>query len=118
MVKVWPAARASPHRRRKRRGKKSTSRSNNEMSAESIYNFEVVIPEAVKTVLTAGGVTAITIQDTSTFQKPRPRVEISYRHMGETVPKREAILPDGSRRTSCFRGELKLHAITSADDAG
>jgi hypothetical protein len=88
------------------------------MSAETIYNFEVLVPEACKTVLVAAGLTAITLADAQALQKTRPRVEIVYKHLGETTPKRLAILPDGSKRTSCFRGELKLHAITDADVAG
>ena len=38
--------------------------------------------------------------------------------MGEHSPKRLAILSDGSKRTNCFRGELKLHAITDAEEVG
>ena len=89
------------------------------MSAESIYNFEIVIPEAVKSVLVVAGLTAVTLADDPVFQRTRPRVEITYRHTGETTPKRIAIMSDGkTRRTSCFRGELKLHAITDADTFG
>src|SRR5947207_3167096 len=88
------------------------------MSAESIYNFEVILPSAIKTVLTGAGLNAVTIADDPVFQKVRPRVEIIYRHLGETNPKRLATLADGSKRTSCFRGELRLHAITDADAPG
>jgi hypothetical protein len=89
------------------------------LSAESIYNFEIVIPEAVKRVLTATGVDAYTLADAPQFQQNRPRVEITYRHISETTPKRVALMADRvTKRTSCFRGELKLHAITEADDVG
>jgi Ca2+-dependent lipid-binding protein len=78
-----------------------------------------VIPEAVKTILVAAGLTAITLNDDPEFQKRRPRVEITYRQIGETTPKRVAIMSDGkTKRTSAFRGELKLHAITDADAPG
>ena len=88
------------------------------MSAESIYGFEIVLTGACKTVLVAAGLNAVTIADAQAFQKVRPRVEINYKHTGETHPKRIAILTDGSRRTSCFRGELKFFAITDADGPG
>jgi hypothetical protein len=88
------------------------------MSAQDIYDFEVIVPVAVQTVLTAAGLTAMTIADTQDFQKTRPRVEVVYKHTGEAQPQRKAMLDDGSKRTSCFRGELKLHAITDADAAG
>src|SRR5438094_36735 len=89
------------------------------MSVESVYDFETVIPDAIKQVLVAAGLTAATLSDPPDFQKVRPRVEIIYRHIGETTPKRPAIMADGkTKRTSCFRGELKLHAITDADAPG
>lgn len=88
------------------------------MAAEDIYDFEVVIPRAVKAVLEGLNLKCYTIEDTIDFQKIRPRVDITYRHVGEASPQRLAILPDGSKRTSCFRGELKVHAITDSDDAG
>ncbi len=88
------------------------------MAAEDIYNFEVLLPHAVKTVLEGLDLKCYTIEDAIDFQKIRPRVEITYRHMGEASPQRRAKLPDGSLRTSCFRGELKIHAITDADEQG
>jgi hypothetical protein len=88
------------------------------MAAQDIYDFEVVIPRAVKIVLEGLDLKCYTIEDVIDFQKIRPRVEIFYRHMGETSPQRIAILPDQSKRTSCFRGELKIHAITDADANG
>lgn len=88
------------------------------MAAEDIYNFESIIPAAVKTVLEERGLTVFTLDDSPTFQKVRPRVEVVWRTIGEATPKRLAKLPDDSMRTSCFRGELKLHCITDADDAG
>ncbi len=88
------------------------------MAATDIYDFESLIPRAVKTVLEGLDLKCYTIEDAIDFQKIRPRVEIIYRHMGEATPKRLAILPDQTRRTSCFRGELKIHAITDADTAG
>lgn len=88
------------------------------MSAIDIYDFESVIPRAAKVVLEGLNLKAYTIEDDPVFQKIRPRVEIIYRHIGERSPQILAILPDQSRRVSCFRGELKLHAITDADSAG
>lgn len=88
------------------------------MPAEDVYDFEVVIPRAVKIVLSGLDLTAFTIEDDPAFQKIRPRVEVIYRHIGEATPQRLAILPDQTQRTSCFRGELKLHAITDADAPG
>ncbi len=85
---------------------------------QDIYDFEIVIPRAVKAVLEDQDLRTFTIEDAIEFQKVRPRVEVVYRHMGEASPKRLAILPDGSKRTSCFRGELRIHAITDADEAG
>ena len=88
------------------------------MAAVDLYDFEVVIPRAVKAVLSGLDLVCFTIEDVIDFQKIRPRVEIVYRHIGEASPQRLAILPDQTRRVSCFRGELKLHAITDADVAG
>lgn len=88
------------------------------MAAEDLYDFESVIPRAVKEVFTSSGFTALTIEDDPAFQKLRPRVEIVFNVHGEASPKRLAKLPDGTLRTSCFRGELKLMAITDADTAG
>jgi len=88
------------------------------MAAADIYNFEVIIPRAVATVLEGLDLSAFTIEDNPEFQKLRPRVEIVYRHIGEASPQRLAILPDQTRRVSCFRGELKLHAISDADAPG
>src|SRR5919109_1504965 len=103
-AKIWCAACAPRPRRINTAAANRTP--SNEMSAETIYNFEVLVPEACKTVLVAAGLTAITLADAQALQKTRPRVEIVYKHLGETTPKRLAILPDGSKRTSCFRGEL------------
>ena len=88
------------------------------MAAQDLYDFESIVPRAVKTVLSGLDLMCFTIEDAIDFQKIRPRVEIVYRHMGETSPQRLAILPDQTQRVSCFRGELKLHAITDADAAG
>ncbi len=88
------------------------------MAAEEIYDLEIIVPRAVKIVLSGLTLSCFTIEDAIDFQKVRPRVEIVYLHRGEASPQRLAILPDGSKRTSCFRGELKIHAITDADVAG
>ncbi len=85
---------------------------------QDIFDFESVIPRAVKSVLEDADLKVFTIEDAIEFQKIRPRVEVTYRHMGEATPKRLAICPDGSKRTSAFRGELRIHAITDADEAG
>ncbi len=84
-----------------------------------LYDFETILPNAVKTVLQDQfDLVAFTLADKIDFQKDRPRVEIIYQHQGETNPKRIAMLPDGSKRTSCFRGELKLIAISEAEETG
>ena len=88
------------------------------MSAIELYDLESIIPRAAKTILEGLNLKCYTIEDAIDFQKIRPRVEITYRQMGETSPQRIAILPDGTQRTSCFRGELKIHAITDADVNG
>lgn len=88
------------------------------MAAQDLYDFETLIPRAAKIVLEGLNLKCYTIEDTVDFQKIRPRVEIFYRHMGETTPQRIATLPDQSKRTSCFRGELKIHAVTDADSNG
>lgn len=88
------------------------------MNAQLIYDFESILPSATKTLFVAQGLTAIMIDDLPEFTKPRPRVEIVFKINGEASPKRLAILDDGSKRTSCFRGELKLVCITDADEAG
>lgn len=88
------------------------------MSASAIYDFETLIPAAVKPVFVDAGLKVWIISDDPEFQKIRPRVEIVYRHMGEEKPRRWANLPDGSRRGAAFIGELKLHAITDADIPG
>ncbi len=88
------------------------------MPAEDIYNFEHIVPTAVKTVLEALDLRAVILTDSPVFQKQRPRVEVVYKHIGEHSPKRLAKLPDGTFRTSCFRGELKIVAITDADETG
>jgi len=72
----------------------------------------------VKTVLVGLDLAAFTIEDDPEFQKVRPRVEIVYKHIGEASPQRLAILPDQTKRVSCFRGELKLHAISDSDAPG
>ena len=87
-------------------------------TAAAIYDFESVVSRAVAEVLTDAGLKALTIEDESDFQKTRPRVEVIYKHLGEATPKRIAVLPDKSQRTSAFRGELHLHAITDADPVG
>ena len=85
-----------------------------------LFDFETVVATAVQNVLQDQfGLKAFTIADKIDFQKDRPRVEIVYMHQGETNPKRLSNpLPDGSRRTSCFRGELLLHAISEAEETG
>ena len=88
------------------------------MSAAALYDFEVLVPAAVKTLAVAAGLNTWTISDTPDFQKIRPRVEIVYQHNGETSPRRVVKLDDGFKRAEAFQGELKLHAITDADDPG
>jgi hypothetical protein len=88
------------------------------MAAQDVYDFEVIIPTAVATILEALDLDAYTIADTIDFQKKRPRVEVVYHHHGDTNPKRMAKLPDGTYRSSAFRGELRLFAISAADETG
>ena len=88
------------------------------MPASDLYDFEVIVPVAVKGLLNAAGLNAWTIADTPDFQKVRPRVEVTYQHTGETSPRRAVKLDDGFKRAEAFNGELKLHAITDADDPG
>jgi hypothetical protein len=90
------------------------------MPAAALYDFEVIVPTAVKTLAVAAGLNAWTISDTPDFQKIRPRVEIVYQHTGEQSPRRVVKLDDvdGFKRAEAFQGELKLHAITDADPPG
>lgn len=88
------------------------------MSAIDIYDFESIISRAVKTALEEFDLFVLTIESDPEFQKARPRCEVTYRHLGEASPKRLAVLEDGTQRTSCFRGELRIHAITDADVQG
>ena len=88
------------------------------MAAEELYDFEKIVPAAVKAMFNANNLTASTIDDDPELQKARPRVDVVFKVLGEATPKRLAVLDDGSKRTSCFRGELKLHVITGADIAG
>jgi len=88
------------------------------MAAPDLYDFEVIVAEAVKGVLSRNDLNVYTIYDAIEFQRTRPRVDVIYRHLGEATPQRVAKLPDGTRRTSCFRGELRIHAITDADEEG
>src|SRR5690349_16983092 len=88
------------------------------MSLEALYDFESILPTAVKPILKAEGLNVWIISDPAELQKLRPRVEIVYKHLGEEKPRRWAILPDKTRRGCAFIGELKLHAITDADPPG
>ena len=88
------------------------------MAIADVYDFELVLPRAVKTVLEGLDLKCYTLEDPIEFTKIRPRVDITFQVHGEASPKRLAILPDGTKRTSCFRGELKLYAITDADEPG
>ncbi len=88
------------------------------MAASDIYDLEIIVPTAVKGLLTDAGLNAWTIADTPDFQKIRPRVEVTYQHNGETSPRRVVQLDDGYKRAEAFNGELKLHAITDADPPG
>ncbi len=83
-----------------------------------IYDWERVIAEAAATVFTNAGLQAFTVYSPPEFTKVRPRIEAIFRATGETTPKREAIMPDGTRRAGAFKGELTLHAITDADLPG
>lgn len=85
------------------------------MSAEDVYNFEDLIPAAVKTILTDAGLNCFTLADEKDFQEARPRVEVTYRQIGEATPKR---VDPTSKRTSAFRGDLKLVAISDVDAPG
>jgi hypothetical protein len=89
------------------------------MAAEDIFDFETIFPNAAKTVLSGDPwqLKAFTLGDDPSFTKNRPRVEIVYRHVGETSPRR-TVVKDGSRRGAAFNGELKFHAITDADPVG
>jgi hypothetical protein len=89
------------------------------MSAEAtIYDFERIISTAAAQVFTNAGLDAFTVYSDPKFQKARPRVEVVFRAGGEASPKREAIMIDGSRRASAFKGELSLHAITDPTPTG
>jgi len=88
------------------------------MSIQAIYDWESILPNAVKPILTEADLLAFTISDTAAFQKIRPRVEIVYRHIGEQKPRRWATLPDKTRRGCAFIGELKFYAISDADVPG
>ena len=88
------------------------------MAIADVYDFESVITRAVKTVLEGLDLKCYTIEDPIEFAKIRPRVDITFQLHGEASPKRLAKLADGTTRTSCFRGELKMHAITDADEPG
>lgn len=83
-----------------------------------IYDWERVIAQAAATVFIDAGLQAFTVYSDPAFQKIRPRVEAIFKPTGEVTPKREAIMPDGTRRASAFKGELTLHAITDADAPG
>jgi hypothetical protein len=89
------------------------------MAASDIYDFESILPTAIKPILVNAGLSVWIITDNPQYQKARPRVEIVYRHIGEEVPRRwSATLSDGTRRGVAFLGELRLHAITDADAPG
>lgn len=88
------------------------------MAVEDLYNFEEIVPKAVKVILEGLDIKCYILSDPIEFQKVRPRVDITFTIHGESTPKRLAKLPDGTFRTSCFRGLLKLHAITDTDEAG
>lgn len=88
------------------------------MSAQDIYDFETIFPDAAKAVFIQSGLQAFSLSDVADFQQIRPRVEIVFKTLGEAQPKRLAILPDGSKRTSCFRGELRIRAISDTDAPG
>jgi hypothetical protein len=88
------------------------------MAAEDIYDFEVLVPRAIKALFTARGIEAFNIEDETDFQNKRPRVEIKLEMKGEVSPKRYKILSDGSQRASCFRGDLQFWAISDTSTAG
>jgi hypothetical protein len=83
------------------------------MAAEDLYDFEVLIPRAVKDIFTGRGITAYTIEDAPEFQKTRPRVEVTFSIKGSSSPRK--VLPDGSMRSSAFRGDLLIIAIAGSD---
>jgi hypothetical protein len=88
------------------------------VSAADVYNFELIVPRAIKDLFTSRGVTAFTMEDEADFQKARPRVDIVWATKGEVSPRFWAILPDGTKRAAAFRGELKIFVVASPDPAG
>lgn len=89
-----------------------------QQAALDIYNFEQIVPDAAATVFSSAGLDAWTWSMKQQFQKDRARCEITFRRSGEYSPKRIAVLPDNSQRTSCFKGTLTIEAISGADVAG
>src|SRR6266487_610341 len=96
------------------------------MSVQSVFDFESVLPAAVRDALQASAqqasleIKAYVISDPAEFQKIRPRVEVVYKHLGEASPKRYFTFGDGSgrKRTCAFRGELRIVAISDVDEPG
>jgi hypothetical protein len=87
-------------------------------AAIALYDFETVLPSAAKAVFAAAGLAAYTLADTPTVQRSRPRVEIIYRHGGNSSPAQIHRMTDGTYRVAAFRGELSIYVITDADATG
>jgi hypothetical protein len=88
------------------------------VSAADIYNFELIVPRAIKDLFTARTVTAFTMEDATDFQKTRPRIDIVWTTKGEVSPRIWAILPDETKRAAAFKGDLKIFVVSSSDPDG
>jgi hypothetical protein len=88
------------------------------VSAADIYNFELIVPRAIKDLFTARAVTAFTMEDVTDFQKTRPRIDIVWTTKGEVSPRIWAILSDSTKRAAAFKGELRIFVISSDDPEG
>lgn len=82
------------------------------MNAE-LYNFEGQIEPAVKTMLQAAGFTALTMRDTPTLFKTRPRVEVVL-GMGDSTQHQQLI--DGEYFRDTWNATLMLDLVTDVHD--
>src|SRR5690242_8674621 len=88
------------------------------MELRDVFDFENLIPAAVKSVFQAAGMTALTAADPAQEHKTRPRVEIFFTGCSEVLPPRGILQPDGTILNGAWRGELTLIAITDVNTEG
>jgi hypothetical protein len=88
----------------------------------AVYDLENIVPSAVSTVLAAPpiGLVVATYASTNELQKARPRVEILWANMGESVPRRSIPVQYESGVVlinAAYKGQLHCSVITDSADS-